>query len=416
MQASDLKNKKVIIAPFSSEAVILYHMLVQQGVCVSFFMDKDTAIHDKSYMDTPIIPYMYLSNGRNDIVVVTAKQGYVNTQTILFEVLNCGYDKRDIISQEEIELKYDDFDIYSMINFSQISSIKDIYFSELIRKKLFKHTSLNSEGGIITDVELHITTKCTLKCKGCAALIDYFINHQQKDMDFKKSVDTFDFVMNIVDFAKEFIIIGGEPFIYNDIDKLLIHIAESKYMRKIGKVIFITNGTVVPKKSTIDIISRYKHIFQILISDYGESSKKRFELVSELSKKHISYKSHGKDEWYFVNQPILPSAEYIPDNVTKKCSVFECGITDAIRIAEGRIYPCHFVLLASRCKAIPNNRTDYLDIYEDNITVEKLIQFRKEAHIGQWYCSNPFTKDKNKMLHIPVAEQIDKPIECKRYE
>lgn len=69
-----------------------------------------------------------------------------------------------------------------------------------------------------------------------------------------------------------------------------------------------------------------------------------------------------------------------------------------------------------RCKAIPNNTTDYLDIYEDNITVEKLIQFRKEAHIGQWYCSNPSTKDKNKMLHIPVAEQIDKPIECKRYE
>lgn len=63
MKSIELTNKKVVIAPFNTESVFLYHQLIHDGIEVIAFMDSDLSLHNSMYMDTMIIPYFHFEGG-----------------------------------------------------------------------------------------------------------------------------------------------------------------------------------------------------------------------------------------------------------------------------------------------------------------------------------------------------------------
>lgn len=59
MKSTELKGKKIVIAPFNTESVFLYHQLMHDGIEVIAFMDADFSLHNSDYMGTMIIPYFH---------------------------------------------------------------------------------------------------------------------------------------------------------------------------------------------------------------------------------------------------------------------------------------------------------------------------------------------------------------------
>lgn len=409
MNAEQLQGKKVVLAPFSTESIFLYHLLKKEGVEIVGFMDKDKNLHSKSYLGTMIIPYFHFAG--EDIIAIVARGGFTNSGLIKEELIKVNYEEHEIISQEDIKFNCSYGEIINDINLEELARYKNLFWIRLLKEKIYKYG--NSEGLKVEVLKLIITTRCSLKCEGCCALMDYYKPIQQKDAEFEDTVRAFDLVMNNLDYVGEVTPIGGEPFLYSKLDELLCYIAESPYTRKIGRVLLITNGTIVPKESTLKILQQYSDLFLIRTTDYGTTSSKRLKLVKMLNEYGCCYENHVHGTWYLTNQPIIPSENLTEAEISEKCEKCDCRKGGRIIVVENKIYSCHFLAYATGCNAIPDNKNDYIDINVDKIEKKELAKFIYDIHPGMAYCSNSISKDTEV---IPKGRQIREYRECKRYE
>lgn len=412
MKSTELKGKKIVIAPFNTESVFLYHQLMHDGIEVIAFMDADFSLHNSDYMGTMIIPYFHFE--KSDVVVVISKLGYASYDEIYKELIDCNYSDNELIRQKDIEFSCDFKDITDDIDMQGLSKIRNLYWLSLLKSKMHRYSVKN--GLIIHELSMYITTRCSLKCNGCCALMDFFRPGEQKDMDLQDSIQSFDLLMKNIDFVDVVVLIGGETFLYKDIDKLLIHIASSKYIKKIGQIELVTNGTILPAKSTLEILGNNRHIFLTRISDYGKLSSKKLSLVSFLNKYNCFYSNTVRNTWYLSNQPIVPADDLTEDEIRQKCSNCDCLKGGRLRIVGNKIYTCHFVAFAAECHAVPQDKRDYLDINTDCISKENLQKFMDEIHPGQAYCSAPYNIDCDENILLPVGEQVSSVNECVRYD
>ena len=104
VKSCELIGKKVVIAPFNTEAVFLYHRLRADGVEVIAFMDKDQSLHTKSYLRAIIIPYFHFEE--RNIAVVIANPGYIERDDVIYEQLIAAkYRPEEIFRQRELEFE-----------------------------------------------------------------------------------------------------------------------------------------------------------------------------------------------------------------------------------------------------------------------------------------------------------------------
>ena len=141
-------------------------------------------------------------------------------------------------------------------------------------------------------VGLTITTKCTLLCKDCSAMIPMYATqhnttqhnttqHIGADVLLRHITD----VLEAVDGVVTLTLTGGEPMLHPDICKIVKALSASC---KIECIYLITNATYIPNDLTLDIM-RECGVF-VLISDYGILSVKKNELIDVLKRTGIVYK------------------------------------------------------------------------------------------------------------------------------
>lgn len=412
MKSSELIGKKIVIAPFSTEAILLYHFLKHDGVEVLAFMDKDKSLHSSHYLGTPIFPYIHFEE--DGVNVITTKPGYVEEDVIRNELLYVGYDQDDILRENEIEFQSDLSQIKELVDFAGLSGIRDGFWMRLLKRKL------NGYGGSqcfsITALHLVLTTRCTLKCKDCVNLMDYFQQKDQRDIAFDTIQSSFDRLMKRVDYINSILPIGGEPFLYKEIDKLLQLLVSEKYTKKVGDILIVTNGTVVPKKSTLEILGEHRDMFRIWVTDYKRLSPKKLEIFSLLNQYGCDYKNHIHESWYLTNQPVTPPEDLRMEEVKAKCDMCDCCNGGRVRLVGDRVYPCHFLAFAALSHLIPEDKRDYFDISQDNFDTESLRKFFLDVHPGKAYCGSPWNRVEETSVLIPIGEQLSAPRECIRYE
>lgn len=143
---------------------------------------------------------------------------------------------------------------------------------------------------IIPQVEFVLTTRCNLRCRDCANLIQYYRQpaHFDADLilqDLQTLADSTDMIYRVV-------VMGGEPLLYPDLNKVLMTILE---MPKIGMIHLVTNGTIIPKAGTLDILS-HPRVF-VTVSEYPESlAPRRKKLLQILHDRNIPLK-HFPPDW-----------------------------------------------------------------------------------------------------------------------
>lgn len=143
-------------------------------------------------------------------------------------------------------------------------------------------------------IVLVVGQACNLKCRDCGNFCPISVP-ETKSYNIENVISDLALVLNNVGKIGYLQIQGGEPFIYKDLDKLLMYVIKHK---KIGHVEIATNGTVIPKDSVIEAM-RKKTNLVVRISDYGLGNPERLKNVLDANGiKNTLYEfAGGKGTW-----------------------------------------------------------------------------------------------------------------------
>ena len=254
-------------------------------------------------------------------------------------------------------------------------------------------------------LEIPVTAKCTLRCKHCANLMQYYKNPQH--VAFEQIRRDFLAAMNSVDFVGTVSILGGEPFTYPFLPRLLRLLAMKR--GKMDTIMIVTNGTIIPKPSVLHSI--YKAGAIVHISDYGALSRRKDDLIHALKEHKIPYRV--RRYMWKIQSAILPEPDVNSEITRKKHSACTMRCSSLLN---GRLYSCPFLANGDVLGVFPlspENYVDILDTDEENNRAQ-MLRFIERSVVppGCAYCSG---NDGNGATIIP-AEQTSSPIPYLRYD
>ena len=247
---------------------------------------------------------------------------------------------------------------YNTITWSE-SKLKqkiDLYlYSVLAHKNKNKFLKVDS-------VDLMLTEKCSLKCKDCSNLMQFYA--KPVDEDFDMVIKSFDKFMQTVDFVQEVRLIGGEPLMYKRVDEVAKHILGYK---NFGQLKVNTNGTIVPNEAKLKIFEDPRVFFDI--SNYGKISRNVEKLVEKLKEKKIAHVASSVSEWQDVGKIVKTNRS---DQVNKE--IFgNCCINRGLTLLHGNLYLCPFSANATNLKAIKYAEEEILDMKTEKDKLKKQI-------------------------------------------
>jgi len=206
------------------------------------------------------------------------------------------------------------------------------------------------EAFYLRSVDLVITEKCTLKCKDCANLMQFYEDPKTYEIDFiLKGIDE---LIEKVDFINEIRVIGGEPFLNKDIYSILIHLSE---IQKIHNIVIYTNGMIPPSKEKLLNLNKQKIVFSV--TDYGELGRNLDKTIQILNEFNFPYRLHPPEHWTDSGR-ILEKRLSVSD--TKENFAKCCG-KNLYTLIGSKLYRCPFVANAEQFNGIPSDRSNFVD-------------------------------------------------------
>jgi organic radical activating enzyme len=220
----------------------------------------------------------------------------------------------------------------------------------------------------IFQTDVLVTERCTLACSHCNMFMPHFESPNHRTLDILKS--DIDLFFSKVDYVSVFHLVGGEPFLNPNIENIIRHVV-SNYTSKIDKLIITTNGTILPKQSTLDLLKSSDVILSV--SDYTDKLEniktKVLKVIETFKSQNINHYVRTEIEWYdFGDLRIkknLPTDELIKH--FDSCTAPFRGLND------GKFYYCHLNTSAVRTNIFPLNDNDYVSL--DSVSSEDLIKF-----------------------------------------
>lgn len=223
----------------------------------------------------------------------------------------------------------------------------------------------------ITGKELNIgyadvvlTTVCTLRCKGCGALIDY--NNNQSHYNIDEIIESLRHLFDAVDHINRLHLLGGEPLCYPHLYEVLSFLHNQKKVNIVG---ITTNGTLMIKDERILELLRDKK-YQVDISNYGESvSKKQSQLVQQLRENHIRYNLNTKGgSW--IDFGGFNCRNRSTERLYKIFS--DCSLKWCRPISDGKMFRCTRSAHGMKLGLIPIEANEYVDLSRKDYPSEKL--------------------------------------------
>lgn len=353
------------------------------GVCLEAFgllggyIDNDVKRQGTEYLNKAIVSLENYLNEEKNIAIVIA-----------MSVQN----SRDVVNQlKEKGLKETkDFYLFDEFYETILPIITTYYFNKSFMKL----------------AQITLTERCSLKCKKCAHAC-YNVDHTAEDMPLFEVYSSADSFFTKVDFIYEFVLIGGEPLLYNNISKAITYIGE-RYRGQMARYSITTNGTIVPTEDVLEACRKYQVSFRI--SNYSkavprlrESHKK---LMNALDKYGIDYVLAPEDgNW------IDYGFEYLNKEFDEKKLIesFDSCLTPCREVRGNKLYFCVMARSVSDNLHFNEGKEDYLNLdeLEGKDYKRELLEFNfgysEKGYLDM--CRRCYGMNGTKHL-IPVAEQL----------
>ncbi len=227
----------------------------------------------------------------------------------------------------------------------------------------------------IKHMDVVITERCSLKCKDCANLMQYYERPQNSDLEILfKSLDR---MMKSVDQIYEFRVLGGDPFMNKEMYRVVNKLTE---YRNAEQVVVYTNAKIVPKGENLECLKNKK--VRLEITNYGELSTKHDEIIAVLNKHDIPYQTDLVKLWDDIG-----SIKYEKKNHNQLKELFrDCCAKDIFTLFDGVVYKCPVSAHGTKLKSVPyDSKYDGVDLADENISIKELRNKLKDFHDNDKY-------------------------------
>ena len=245
------------------------------------------------------------------------------------------------------------------------------------KKDFFENNKLN-----IPQIEFCITTKCTLKCKDCCALIPQLDKIKHSEMSFEMFKIQLDKILDAVDSIRHLVILGGEPLINPELPQMLEYAANQE---KIFFTQLITNGTMLPSKNLLETINKYNNKIYVYMSNYSENPELESILKQDKIKdllKEYSIKLQKPENWPWVEEYGLRKCAYDEDITKQKFLV--CNRTKCNQVLNGRLDICSKATAGREMNLFEDDSIDILN--SKNLRQDLIDFYQKEYMNACKYC------------------------------
>ncbi len=203
----------------------------------------------------------------------------------------------------------------------------------------------------IRSVDLILTEKCSLNCKDCANLMQYYENPVNIERD--ELLDDLKDLCTVADEINEIRIIGGEPLMNKNFHIITKEAAEYS---NVNKVVIYTNGTICPPEEKIKAIRNDK-VF-VFVTTYGELSRNESKLTALLEKHGIQYNNQPAYGW----TDCASIQTHDRSEETNKQLFQHCCAKHFTTMTDGKLFRCPFSANVERLMAISKAPSDYVSI------------------------------------------------------
>lgn len=250
--------------------------------------------------------------------------------------------------------------------------------------------------------QISVTERCTLHCKKCAHAC-HKVAITADDMTLDMAKESADYFFQYVDVVNEFVLIGGEPFLYADLGELVDYIGRS-YREKILTFAITTNGTILPSDEMVELCKKYR--ITVRVSDYSDTIPKlqpRYDLIyDKLSEVEvIVWKTKKEDCWFDYGFEEVDRGE----DVCQLTATFDRCRTDCREIRGSRYYYCVMARTVPENMGWQIGTEDYLelkDLQDKKIFFEYQQGFSEKGYVD--LCRHCRGAEAPQFL-IPAAEQ-----------
>lgn len=258
----------------------------------------------------------------------------------------------------------------------------------------------------LRSVDLVITERCSLKCRDCANLMQYF--QSPRDLDERVLLQGVDALLQNADEISEFRIIGGEPFMNkrwsNILQQLIYNFPQQYYC-------IFTNGTICPDAALLKPFRGKKVVFRV--SDYGKHSYNIEKLWTRIEEMGFAAIRQKIDEWCDC-----ASIRHFNRSTEELRAVYKnCYCKILPTMVNGVLSPCPFLASARSLGAIPEYHGEYVDLVkrDERETIRsKIRHLYSRSHLqGCAWCSG---RSFDPGTRIPPAIQIEKPLPYNRID
>ncbi|MCR4655224.1 MAG: radical SAM protein [Lachnospiraceae bacterium] len=201
------------------------------------------------------------------------------------------------------------------------------YFAPLYRKQ--------REGLYVGGVEINLTKRCTLRCRECANLIQYY--EKPDRIPAETVIRSIRKLLSVVDGIAMFKLLGGEPLLEQDMIVQILSMPEIKGNPKVLGIQITTNGTMLFREDVLKVMQQENRL-GILLSNYGNLSVKEDELKKQLKQYGIAFSEIGiRDEWCVWGDP-----EHVYHDAKRAKYLFDYCKSKSVctTVADGKFYTC----------------------------------------------------------------------------
>ncbi len=346
-------DKPVIIYSLTEEAEAIANSCKDNGIVVTAFCDNEIRKTKKTYCDLEVIYTPELPNIYKDANFIIAH----HTLGDCAEQLNdLGF--RNIFSPLELFRSYEvkrykhrASQSYMEKKISNAMKINELYFDDA-------KTYLRS-------LDVVITTKCSLNCSGCSNLMPYYNSQTNTDNEILEAVKI---ISENVDHISEYRIIGGEPLMNNNWAQITMGLIEQDPSRS---VYIYSNATICPKDNHLEMFEgKNLHFY---LTDYGDLSRNMDRVIASLKKHNIGFYRKPAGNWVDCSG-IKQHNRSIPE---LKQVFKECCATELYTLLDGKLYTCPFIANAANLNAIPDIKSNYVDLFEGGDLKNKIRRLVK---------------------------------------
>lgn len=238
----------------------------------------------------------------------------------------------------------------------------------------------NSENIIVRNLNLDITEKCTLRCEGCVALVDYRKSPQNSDFEQDKKA-----IRNLLShtYALQLSILGGEPLCHPNLDQ---YITFCDTFPSFARMSLVTNATIMPNEHLLQTMSQCKRLI-VNISDYGAPQQKITQLCELLDQYHILYAVYTKEsQWIdYGDFSYRGYSEAELKSVAKTCFANQC-----VALKDGKWFRCGRIAHQYSMHAIPQDDCEFVDLLHidpDHVKSAIQAELDKPYLRGCQYCA-----------------------------